>query len=105
MASSASTRAGVAEPARPGVEWATALYDYAEDSDGDLSFKQGDRILISRHVDAEWSFGRVGGREGVFPRAFVESDAGTERRSHASLFLGTGRASSEEFSSEAIKRR
>nr|XP_040043162.1 SH3 domain-containing protein 19 isoform X1 [Gasterosteus aculeatus aculeatus] len=75
MASSASTRAGVAEPARPGVEWATALYDYAEDSDGDLSFKQGDRILISRHVDAEWSFGRVGGREGVFPRAFVESDA------------------------------
>ncbi|KAM8880149.1 SH3 domain-containing protein 19 isoform 2-T2 [Spinachia spinachia] len=79
MASSASTPAGVAEPAQSAVEWATALYDYAGDTGADLSFQRGDRILISRHVDADWSFGRLGGREGVFPRAYVESGAAAQQ--------------------------
>ncbi|XP_035800315.2 SH3 domain-containing protein 19 isoform X3 [Amphiprion ocellaris] len=55
-----------------GVEWAVALYDYAGNSEGDLSFQQGDCILITQHVNAEWSCGRLSGREGMLPRAFVE---------------------------------
>uniref|UniRef100_A0A8D3DZV9 SH3 domain-containing protein n=1 Tax=Scophthalmus maximus TaxID=52904 RepID=A0A8D3DZV9_SCOMX len=58
---------------QPSVEWAVALYDYAGKSKDDLSFREGDRILITQHVDADWSCGRLDGREGMFPRAFVES--------------------------------
>ncbi|KAL6110862.1 sh3d19 [Pungitius sinensis] len=93
MVSSASTHARGAEPAQPGVEWATALYDYAGDSDGDLSFEQGDQILVSRHLDGDWSFGRLGGREGAFPRAYVESAAGQQSNNQQSGAAGSrGRA-------------
>ncbi|TNN89580.1 SH3 domain-containing protein 19 [Liparis tanakae] len=81
MVASPSTHPKVAKPAQaspPGVEWAVARYDYAGNSDGDLPFQQGDRILISRHVDAEWSYGRLNGAEGLFPTAFVESSAGQQ---------------------------
>lgn len=56
-----------------GVEWVVAQYDFAGNSDGDLSFQQGDYILITRHIDSDWSSGRLRGREGIFPRAFVQS--------------------------------
>ncbi|TNM85806.1 hypothetical protein fugu_008077 [Takifugu bimaculatus] len=55
------------------AEWVVALYDFAGNSEGDLSFQQGDRIQISRHMDGGWSCGRLDGREGIFPTAFVES--------------------------------
>lgn len=55
-----------------GLEWVVALYDFAGNS-GDLSFQEGDHIQISRHIDSGWSCGRLDGREGIFPRAFVES--------------------------------
>ncbi|XP_054459796.1 SH3 domain-containing protein 19 [Anoplopoma fimbria] len=98
MVASPSTHPKVAKPAQaspPGVEWVVALYDYAGDSDGDLSFQQGDRILISQHVDAEWSHGRLNGREGLFPRAFVESSSGqqsTNQQSGAAAAGSRGRA-------------
>ncbi|CAF90707.1 unnamed protein product [Tetraodon nigroviridis] len=62
-----------AQASPAGVEWAVALYDFAGNSGGDLSFQRGDHILVSQHIDSEWSRGRVSGREGIFPRAFVES--------------------------------
>ncbi|KAE8300322.1 SH3 domain-containing protein 19 ADAM-binding protein Eve-1 EEN-binding protein [Larimichthys crocea] len=71
----------VAKPAQASqssVEWVVALYDFTGSSDSDLSFQQGDRILISKHIDAEWSCGRLNGREGIFPSAFVESSAGQQ---------------------------
>uniref|UniRef100_A0A3B4V9W0 SH3 domain containing 19 n=1 Tax=Seriola dumerili TaxID=41447 RepID=A0A3B4V9W0_SERDU len=58
------------------VDWAVALYDYAGKSEDDLSFQQGDCILITRHINAEWSCGRLNGKEGMFPRAFIESNTG-----------------------------
>uniref|UniRef100_A0A665THA5 SH3 domain containing 19 n=1 Tax=Echeneis naucrates TaxID=173247 RepID=A0A665THA5_ECHNA len=57
-------------------DWAVALYDYAGNSEGDLSFQQGDSILITRHINDEWSSGRLNGREGLFPSVFVESTTG-----------------------------
>lgn len=59
-----------------GVEWAVAQYDFAGNTEGDLSFQQGDYILITRHIDSDWSSGRFSGREGIFPRAFVQSCPG-----------------------------
>lgn len=63
---------------QPGAEWVVALYDFAGNSEGDLSFQQGDRILVSRHIDCGWSCGHLDGREGIFPTAFVESAGMTE---------------------------
>ncbi|KAJ8262149.1 hypothetical protein GJAV_G00163000 [Gymnothorax javanicus] len=52
-------------------EWALAMYDFAGQTDEDLSFKQGARIMITEHVDSEWCCGRLDGKEGLFPKAFV----------------------------------
>ncbi|XP_069022897.1 SH3 domain-containing protein 19 [Embiotoca jacksoni] len=81
VAASPSTHLEVAKPAQAsqsGAEWAVALYDYAGKSEDDLSFRQGERVLITRHLNAEWSRGRLSGKEGMFPRAFVEAAAGQE---------------------------
>ncbi|KAK6324766.1 hypothetical protein J4Q44_G00041080 [Coregonus suidteri] len=59
-----------------GVEWAVALYDFVGQTEEELSFQQGDRILVTEHVDAEWCSGRLNGREGFFPTAFVETSSG-----------------------------
>ncbi|TMS23167.1 SH3 domain-containing protein 19 [Larimichthys crocea] len=81
MVASPNTHPEVAKPAQASqsnVEWVVALYDFTGSSDSDLSFQQGDRILISKHIDTEWSCGRLNGREGIFPSAFVESRAGQQ---------------------------
>ncbi|CAJ1052509.1 SH3 domain-containing protein 19 isoform X1 [Xyrichtys novacula] len=81
MVSSPNTHPEVTKPAQASqssVEWVVALYDFAGNSEGDLSFQKGDRILITQHMDAEWSCGRLNDREGIFPRAFVESSTGQQ---------------------------
>uniref|UniRef100_A0A8C6V4P2 SH3 domain containing 19 n=1 Tax=Neogobius melanostomus TaxID=47308 RepID=A0A8C6V4P2_9GOBI len=70
---SKSARTKVAPPAQSGAEWVVALYDFSGNSEQDLSFEKGDRILITKHIDQEWSSGRLDGREGIFPRTFVQS--------------------------------
>lgn len=77
-AASPAAHPEVAKPAQAsqsGVEWVVALYDFSGYSEGDLSFEQGDCILVTEHINAEWSYGRLNGREGMFPRAFVESSS------------------------------
>ncbi|XP_069386039.1 SH3 domain-containing protein 19 isoform X2 [Paralichthys olivaceus] len=67
-----------AQSSQSSVDWVVALYDYAGRSEDDLSFKQGDCILVTQHINAEWSSGRLNGREGMFPSAFVESRSGQQ---------------------------
>ncbi|XP_034043681.1 SH3 domain-containing protein 19, partial [Thalassophryne amazonica] len=62
-----------AKPAQSGADWMVALYDFAGKNEKDLSFQKGDIILVTHHVNTEWSYGRLNGREGIFPRTFVES--------------------------------
>ena len=39
----------------------------------ELSFKEGDLIMLKTRVGAEWLRGKlVGGKEGIFPRTYVE---------------------------------
>ena len=56
-------------PPPPPVETVTALYDYAAQAEGDLSFRVGDTIeVVSRTDNAnEWWTGRLHGKEGQFP--------------------------------------
>lgn len=56
-----------------------ALYDFVGQTEEELSFQQGDRIRVTQHVDAEWCSGRLNGREGFFPTAFVETSSGNNR--------------------------
>jgi len=57
------------------VETVTALYDYAAQAEGDLSFKAGDTIEIVTRTknDNEWWTGRLNGKEGQFPGEFSVS--------------------------------
>uniref|UniRef100_A0A671M7R7 SH3 domain containing 19 n=1 Tax=Sinocyclocheilus anshuiensis TaxID=1608454 RepID=A0A671M7R7_9TELE len=57
---------------RNSAEWAVALYDFTAETEEDLAFQQGDRILVTAHIDDEWWSGQINGRQGFFPKAFVE---------------------------------
>ncbi|KAL2148352.1 hypothetical protein VTH82DRAFT_2272 [Thermothelomyces myriococcoides] len=61
----------------PKVETVTALYDYAAQAEGDLSFRAGDVIeVVSRtQNENEWWTGRIGGKEGQFPGNYVRLNA------------------------------
>ncbi|KAG8694567.1 hypothetical protein FRC08_008406 [Ceratobasidium sp. 394] len=58
----------------PPVQYVVALYDFAAQADGDLSFKVGDRIeIVERSASAEdWWTGRLNGQQGVFPGNYVQ---------------------------------
>ena len=49
-----------------------ALFEFEGEGDGELSFVRGDVISILEEVDADWTRGRLGDKEGIFPKSFVE---------------------------------
>ncbi|XP_063737291.1 intersectin-2b isoform X2 [Eleginops maclovinus] len=49
----------------------TALYTYESPEPGDLTFREGDLILVSKK-DGEWWHGSIGGSSGVFPSNYVK---------------------------------
>ena len=53
-----------------GKDQARALYTFDADQPGDLGFKKGEIITITKRTDnaADWWTGKVGDRTGVFPR-------------------------------------
>ena len=59
------TRKAAAEPGQ-----AVAKFTFEADQPGDLGFKKGDVITILKKTESEtdWWTGRVGNREGIFPR-------------------------------------
>ena len=60
--------------AKKKTEVAVALYDYAAQADGDLSFKAGDRIDVVTRTASEndWWTGKLNGKQGVFPGNYVQ---------------------------------
>ena len=61
---------GAKKTAAAGPGQAVAKFTFEPDQPGDLGFKKGDVITIVKKTDNEtdWWTGRVGNREGVFPR-------------------------------------
>ncbi|KAL3267157.1 hypothetical protein HHI36_011296 [Cryptolaemus montrouzieri] len=52
-----------------------ALYDFRmtnDEEEGCLAFKKGDVINVIRRVDENWAEGKLDGKIGIFPLAFVE---------------------------------
>jgi amphiphysin len=58
----------------PQIKYVVALYDFAAQADGDLSFNAGDRIELVEKTDGaeDWWTGRLNGAQGVFPGNYVQ---------------------------------
>ncbi|KAK3110895.1 hypothetical protein LTR53_014343, partial [Teratosphaeriaceae sp. CCFEE 6253] len=58
---------------QPPPEYVTAIYDYEAQSEGDLAFREGDRILVVHKTESteDWWEGEVGGQRGSFPANYV----------------------------------
>ncbi|KAJ1896781.1 BAR adaptor protein Hob1 [Kickxella alabastrina] len=56
-----------------GAQYVEALYDYIAQAQGDLEFKEGDRIELLKQTEAkdDWWTGRLRGVVGVFPGTYV----------------------------------
>lgn len=48
-----------------------ALYTYESPEPGDLTFREGDVILVSKK-EGEWWHGSIGDRKGLFPSNYVK---------------------------------
>lgn len=48
-----------------------AMYTYESSEQGDLSFQQGDVVVVTRK-EGDWWTGVVGGKNGVFPSNYVK---------------------------------
>lgn len=55
--------------------WVKALYEFAGESQGDLSFREGDRIQVLKKTDSmdDWWEGRLGGVQGSFPANYCQA--------------------------------
>ncbi|XP_077351617.1 intersectin-1 isoform X3 [Festucalex cinctus] len=65
------------KPSESGEEY-VAMYTYESSEQGDLSFQQGDVVVVSR-TEGDWWTGTVAGKTGVFPSNYVKPrDASSE---------------------------
>ncbi|KAM4737608.1 LOW QUALITY PROTEIN: SLIT-ROBO Rho GTPase-activating protein 3 [Anableps anableps] len=61
-------------------EWeAVALFDYVARSPAELSFKQGDPIILYSKASCDWWRGEVGGVKGLVPHKYISILEGSER--------------------------
>ncbi|XP_042288787.1 intersectin-1 isoform X6 [Thunnus maccoyii] len=58
------------KPSESGEEY-IAMYTYESSEQGDLSFQQGDIVMVTRK-EGDWWTGMVGGKTGVFPSNYVK---------------------------------
>lgn len=59
------------------------MYTYESSEQGDLSFQQGDVVVVTRK-EGDWWTGVVGGKTGVFPSNYVKPrDSMSEVTSHS----------------------
>uniref|UniRef100_A0A0P6J4T4 SH3 domain-containing protein 19 n=1 Tax=Heterocephalus glaber TaxID=10181 RepID=A0A0P6J4T4_HETGA len=49
-----------------------ARFEYIGDQKDELSFSEGEIIILKEYVDEEWARGELGDRTGIFPLNFVE---------------------------------
>ncbi|KAM4571462.1 LOW QUALITY PROTEIN: SLIT-ROBO Rho GTPase-activating protein 3 [Fundulus diaphanus] len=61
-------------------EWeAVALFDYVARSPAELSFKQGDPVILYTKASSDWWRGEVGGVKGLVPHKYISILEGSER--------------------------
>ena len=82
--SSTNLLAGVANKKRPPppppripshhYQFVTALYDFSGQNDGDLVFREGDKIKVLKKTESteDWWQGELKGIKGMFPANYVQ---------------------------------
>jgi amphiphysin len=55
-------------------EFVIAMYDFDAHSEGDLSFREGDRIRVTKKTQSsqDWWEGELNGQKGSFPANYVK---------------------------------
>ena len=55
--------------------WVKALYEFAGQGQGDLTFREGDRIQVLKKTDStdDWWEGQIGGVQGSFPANYCQA--------------------------------
>ncbi|XP_022915146.1 uncharacterized protein B0303.7 [Onthophagus taurus] len=54
------------------VPFGLALFNYAGNHPDDLPLQENDIVYLIKRLDKDWLYGKVGDREGMFPRSFIE---------------------------------
>ena len=54
------------------TERVVAIYDYEAQGEEELNLKDGDIITVVMKEDSTWWRGKLDGKEGMFPRQYVE---------------------------------
>jgi len=49
-----------------------ALYSFQTENQGELSFKEGDIIILTNQIDENWYEGMIRGVSGLFPMNYVK---------------------------------
>jgi hypothetical protein len=57
---------------REAYDVALAEFDFNGEREGDLSFKEGDEVIVLKQLSDEWWKGKSRGKEGIFPAAYVK---------------------------------
>ncbi|CAM4680571.1 unnamed protein product [Leuciscus chuanchicus] len=87
---------------------AVAMFDYVARSAAELSFKQGDHLLLHSKVSADWWRGELGGVRGLIPHKYISMVEGAERKERGkkddSRGGSTGNLSEEQQQSEQSTR-
>ncbi|NWY32690.1 SH319 protein, partial [Pheucticus melanocephalus] len=52
--------------------WCVARFEYIGDQKDELSFSEGETIILKEYVNEEWAKGELRGMSGIFPLNFVE---------------------------------
>ncbi|KAI9355085.1 hypothetical protein DFJ73DRAFT_826071 [Zopfochytrium polystomum] len=55
-----------------GGRFAIVVDEFVPESNGDLGLRPGEVVEVLDDVDENWSRGRIGTREGIFPKSFVK---------------------------------
>ena len=71
-----------------------AQFDFDAGNEDELSFRTGDTITITEYIGDEWLRGKLHGREGLFPKAFVDvgGESGSGVSSGVTTPMGHGKA-------------
>ncbi|XP_072222397.1 SLIT-ROBO Rho GTPase-activating protein 3-like isoform X2 [Leuresthes tenuis] len=71
---------GETEPLPSEDEWeAVAMFDYVARSPAELSFKQGESLVLHSKASCDWWRGEVGGVKGLIPHKYISVLEGSER--------------------------
>lgn len=63
-------------PSQQMAQYVTALYDFDGQGEGDLAFREGDRIKVVKKTESEmdWWEGELRGRKGAFPANYCKAE-------------------------------